>query len=207
MENAVFLGEFSGDMSATNKYTLTEQAIQDEWKEIEAAKANPARFGRLYDRYYEPIFRFIYQRTANEELTADLTSQTFLKAMQNLQKYEFKGVPFSAWLFRIATNEISQFFRQQGKKRVVSLEDNAAHDLEDEFEDKQELEINIEALKEAIQELDPDDVEMLQLRFFEKRPFKEVADILEITENNAKVRVYRIVQRLREIFLKRKKHT
>lgn len=207
MENAVFLGEFSGDMSATNKYTLTEQAIQDEWKEIEAAKANPARFGRLYDRYYEPIFRFIYQRTANEELTADLTSQTFLKAMQYLQKYEFKGVPFSAWLFRIATNEISQFFRQQGKKRVVSLEDNAAHDLEDEFEDKQELEINIEALKEAIQELDPEDVEMLQLRFFEKRPFKEVADILEITENNAKVRVYRIVQRLREIFLKRKKHT
>lgn len=205
MEKAIFLGEFSGDMSASNKYTLSEQAIQNEWAEIEAAKANPARFGKLYDRYYEAIFRFTYQRTADEELAADLTAQTFLKAMQNLQRYEFKGVPFSAWLFRIASNEVTQHFRTLGKKRVVSMEDNMLPDIEDEFEDKQELEINIENLKEAIQQMDTDEVEFIQMRFFEKRPFKEIADILEITENNAKVRMYRIIQRLRDVFMKRKR--
>lgn len=192
-------------MSASNKYTLSQQDIQDEWKQVQAAQANPARFRILYSKYYEPIFRFIYQRTADESMSADLTSQVFLKAMQNLHKYEFKGVPFSAWLFRIASNEIAQHFRKIKKNRVITLEENSTKDLEDEFEDKADLEINITILKEVIQDLKPAEVELLELRFFEKRPFKEVAEILDITENNAKVKVYRLLQKMKKRFKKRKR--
>lgn len=189
---------------ASNKYTLTQQAIQDEWTEVQAAQKEPAKFRVLYSRYYEPIFRFVYKRTADESRAGDICSQVFMKAMQKLHKYTFKGVPFSAWLFRIASNEVAQYYRKNAKNRVVALEERTAANLEDEFEDKGELNINISVLKEVIQDLKPKEVEILELRFFEKRPFKEIADILDITENNAKVRMYRLLQKMKKRFVKKK---
>lgn len=190
---------------STSKYTVTKQAMEEEWLEVQAAQQNPAKFRVLYSRYYEPIFRFIYKRTVDETLAADLTSQVFLKAMQKLDKYTYKGVPFSAWLFRIASNEIAQHFRKHNKNRVVALEEGSTKDLKDEFEDKEDLDINITILKDLIQDLKPGEVELLELRFFEKRPFKEVADILDITENNAKVKIYRLLQKMKKRFVKRKR--
>jgi RNA polymerase sigma-70 factor (ECF subfamily) len=195
---------FVSKRMASNKHTLSKQAIEEEWEIVQAAQQNPARFGLLYDRYYEQIFRFIYKRTAEEELTADLCSQVFFKAMQNLKKYKFKGVPFSAWLYRIASNEINQFFRRNQKNRVVSLEDQYVHQLKDEFEleDKKELEFNLALLQDVIQLLKPAEVELLELRFFEQRPFKEIGEILDMTENNAKVKVYRLLQKMKKLFQK-----
>ena len=63
-----------------SKYTVTQQAMHEEWLEVQQAQEDPSRFRVLYDRYYEPIFRFVFKRTLNEILSADLTSQTFLKA-------------------------------------------------------------------------------------------------------------------------------
>lgn len=190
---------------STSKYTVTQQAMEEEWLEVQAAQQNPAKFRVLYNRYYEPIFRFVFKRTVDEVLAADLTSQVFLKAMQKIDKYVFKGVPFSAWLFRIASNEIAQHFRKQNKSRVVALEERTAQNLEDEYEDKADLDININLLKSVIQDLKPEEVELLELRFFEKRPFKEVADILDITENNAKVKIYRLLQKMKKRFVKQKR--
>jgi RNA polymerase sigma-70 factor (ECF subfamily) len=185
---------------ATPKYTLTQQAIEEEWTLIQAAQTNPTRFGVLYNRYYEQIFRFIYQRTADEDLCADLCAQTFIKAMQNLSKYSYKGVPFSAWLYTIASNEIKQYFRKSNKSRVVTLEDNYVNTIKDEMDDKVELEINIVRLEKVLKKLKPDEIQMIELRFFEKRPFKEVGDILGMTENNAKVKVHRIILKLKDLF-------
>lgn len=191
-------------MGASSKYTVTQQAIEQEWVEVQAAQKDRAAFRVLYSRYYEPIFRFVHQRSSDESLAADLTSQVFLKAMQNLHKYAYKGVPFSAWLFRIASNEIAQHFRKTKKNRVVTIEDQNISDIEDEYEDKAELEVNIGILKEVIQHLKPDEVQILELRFFEKRAFKEIADILDITENNAKVKIYRLLQKMKKRFSKHK---
>lgn len=185
-----------------SKYTVTEKAMQDEWVEVQQAQQNPAKFRVLYNRYYESIFRFIYNRTVDETLAADLTSETFLKAMNKLDKYVFKGVPFSAWLFRIASNEIAQHFRKNKKTRVVALEERTTHDLADEYDDNEDLDINLKLLKNVIQDLKPSEVELLELRFFEKRPFKEIANILDITENNAKVKVYRLLQKMKKRFVK-----
>ena len=189
-------------MSAS-KHTLSQQAIQEEWEEVRAAQQNPAQFRVLYDRYYEPIFRFVFKRTTNEPLTADLTAQVFLKALQNLANYTFKGVPFSAWLFRVASNEVAQYYRTHQKTRVVTLEEERVQDLQEEYEDKAQLDIDIDTLKSVIQDLKPEEVELLELRFFEQRPFKEVAEILDITENNAKVKVYRLLQKMRKKFAQR----
>lgn len=184
--------------------TVTAEAMQSEWVEIQAAQADPAMFRPLYNRYFNSIFQFIYKRTLNEELCADICSQVFLKAMQRLNGYTFKGVPFSAWLFRIASNEVAQHYRGTQKNRVVSIEDHNLNKVMDELE-TDDLAPFREVLISSLEELKEGDLEIIELRFFEKRPFKEVADILDITESNAKVRTYRVLERLKKIMLRNKK--
>ncbi|MCB0621239.1 MAG: sigma-70 family RNA polymerase sigma factor [Saprospiraceae bacterium] len=177
--------------------TVSEEAIRQEWLEIQAAQRDRTQFRPLYNRYYESIFRFVYRRTADEDLTADLCSQVFLKAMTRLDGYQFQGVPFSAWLFRIASNEVAQHYRKVNKDRVVSVEEEQLSDLADEIEE--ELgEDHRQALLGALDDLPEKDLELIELRFFEQRPFKEIAEILDITESNAKVRTYRILERLKK---------
>lgn len=180
--------------------TVTLEAMQQEWVEIQAAQKNPSLFRPLYHRYYNQIFHFVYKRTANEELTGDICSQVFLKAMQRLDGYTFKGVPFSAWLFRIASNEVAQYYRKTQKNRVVSIEDQNINHVLDEME-TDDMAPYRAVLIQSLDYLKESDLEILELRFFEKRPFKEVADILGITESNAKVRTYRVLERLKKIML------
>ena len=175
-------------------------ALQLEWLEVQAAVQDRAMFRPLYERYYEPVFRFIFRRTADEALTADLSSQVFLKAMQRLDSYSFQGVPFSAWLYRIAGNEIGQHFRASRKNRVVSAEDVQLGHLADEVDEEDNTKKH-EALLSALGDLDTEDMELIEMRFFEERPFKEIADILGISEANAKMRTYRILERMKRNIL------
>jgi RNA polymerase sigma-70 factor (ECF subfamily) len=165
---------------------------------VEAAKVNPARFNVLYDNYYKSIFVFIYRRTGDEEITADITSQVFLKALINIKKYEFKGVPFSAWLFRIAFNEINMYFRKSNAIRIVSLEQNNINQLVQEAQEEDNTQAQ-QRMMTALKQLDGDDIQLIELRFFEKRSFAEVGQIIGITENNSKVKVYRILDKLKKI--------
>lgn len=189
-------------MDVSNR-TISSEAIQSEWQEVEAAKSNPALFRPLYNRYFEPIFRFILSRCGDESLAADICSQVFLKAMQKLKGYEFRGVPFSAWLYRIASNEVAQHFRNSKKIRVVSAEETQLEDIVEEMEFDNFGEYR-DVMLEVLEELKPIDLQLIEMRFFEKRPFKEIADILNLSESNAKVKTYRILERLKKKILKRK---
>lgn len=182
------------------KKTVSKETMQAEWLEIQAAQGNPRLFRPLYNRYYETIFRFIYRRTGKEELAADICSQVFLKAIQKLPRYQFKGVPFSAWLYRIASNEVTQHFRTVQKNRVVSIDDFGFLDIFSEIEGQDNPDYRT-ALISALDQLKETDLQLIELRFFEQRPFKEIADILTITESNAKVKTYRILEKLKKIIL------
>ena len=133
----------------------------------------------------------------------DVTGQVFLKALSNLHKYQFKGVPFASWLYRIAHNEVMQLFRTQKGKRAINAD---VSDLRYICEENEApfFEEYIPAIKKLIQELNSEDLQMVELRFFERRPFKEIAEILEITEVNAKVRMYRIIEKLKKSLSKLK---
>lgn len=162
------------------------------------AQQDPAKFDVLYNKYYKPIFTFIYRRTTDEELTADLTSQVFIKALTHLQKFRFKGIPFSAWLYRIACNEINQFYRKGERQRVVSIDSSSISVFFEDSEDHDKEECYL-ILKRALNQLNPDAMLLIELRFFEKRSFAEIGDIIGITENNAKVTVYRILDKLKKM--------
>jgi RNA polymerase sigma-70 factor (ECF subfamily) len=183
--------------------TVSAAEMEAEWVEIQAAQRQPARFRPLYERYYEPIFRFVFRRTSDEELTADLCSQVFLKALQRLGQYQFRGVPFSAWLFRIASNEVAQHYRKHQKQRTISLEDVQISDMAEEMELDEEG-WSVEEVLNHLDQLRPGDVTLIELRFFEQRPFKEIAAILDITESNAKVKTYRILERMKKQLLQSK---
>ena len=181
-----------------SKTTISQQKLQAEWQEVQAAQEDPTLFAVLYRRYYTPIFKFIYRRTANESLTADLCSQVFLNAMEKLGTYKFKGVPFSAWLYRIASNEVSQHFRGQQKERVITLEESNIGEMIEEMHEEQDDGLLRSRLILALNELKISDVQLIEMRYFEKRSFKEISDILDIKESNAKVRTYRILERIKK---------
>ncbi|MEM1218255.1 MAG: sigma-70 family RNA polymerase sigma factor [Bacteroidota bacterium] len=178
----------------------SEEDMQQEWLEIQAAQKDRAQFRPLYQRYYEPVFRFIYKRTADQSLSADICSVVFLKAMERLDRYTFQGVPFSAWLFRIASNEVAQHFRKNQRNRVVSAEEYHFKDLVEEMDEDWAQDL-LPNLISHLDQLKEKDLVLIEMRFFEKRPFKEIAEILEITESNAKVRTYRILDRLKKKIL------
>ncbi|MEL7532085.1 MAG: sigma-70 family RNA polymerase sigma factor [Bacteroidota bacterium] len=180
------------------KRTLTKEELQQEHLLVEAAKKQPRRFGVLYERYYEQIFLFVFKRVDQEESAADVTSQVFLKAMSNLKKYQFRGVPFSAWLYRIAINEVNQYFREAKSKRAISMKSSDIADIMDEVEELPQDD-NIQQMLASLQLLRPDELQMIELRFFEKLAFKEIAEIYNITENNAKVRMYRLLGKMKKM--------
>jgi RNA polymerase sigma-70 factor (ECF subfamily) len=192
-------------MSFNARYHHTDTQLQEEHLIIEAAKVDPNRFAPLYDKYYKQIFGYLYQRMEDKDTAFDLTAQVFLKALTNIGRYEFKGVPFASWLYRIAHSEMMQLFREQKNKRSINAD---VGDLRFICEEAEEfyLEEYIPVLKKAITELDAEDLQMVELRFFEKRAFKEIGEIMNITENNAKVRMYRILERLKKTITSNKKN-
>lgn len=179
---------------------MTEQEIDYENRLVNEAKRSPKAFGKLYDRYFEGIFNFILRRTDDEILTADLCSQTFLKALQNLKKYEYRGLPFSAWLFRIASNEVNKHYNKKKKKRVYSLEEERVFQIIESNDEHDFSEAQIELLIKTLKDLPTDVMEVLELRFFEDRSFKEISFILNIGESGAKMRLYRALEKLKKHF-------
>lgn len=179
---------------------MTDQELAEEQQLVNQAKRDPQAFGKLYDAYFEDIFHFILRRTDDEVLTSDLCSQTFLKALQNLKKYENRGVPFSAWLYRIASNEVNKNFNKKKKKRLFSLEEERFLEIIDRGNEQEFSEQQINLLTETLSELPTDVMEVLELRFFEERSFKEISFILNIGESGAKMRLYRAVEKLKKHF-------
>ncbi|PBQ34653.1 heat-shock protein [Sphingobacteriaceae bacterium] len=178
-------------------YHQNKEQIEQEQVLIAAAKKNSSRFAGLYKKYYEQIFLFILKRVESEDTAADVTSQVFLKALTNLSKYKDMGFPFSSWLFRIARNEIYDMYRDKKIDLVVSIEKKGVGEMIAEMgtEDKEDH----SKLYLALGHLDESEMELIELRFFEKRHFKEIGEILEITENNAKVRTYRVLDKLKKL--------
>jgi RNA polymerase sigma-70 factor (ECF subfamily) len=172
--------------------TLSEKEL------IVLAKKDSKYFGPLYDKYFDQIFRFVFKRLGGlEDVAGDLTQQAFIKAMANMEKYEDRGLPFSSWLYRIAQNEVSMYFRKQKKNYSVPVDENRIQDLASEASISGYMSIEEqELLIEILNGLDESQLELIELRFFQAMSFKKIAEIYNITEANAKMRTYRILERI-----------
>lgn len=191
-------------MEFSPRYHHTAEQLHSEQLIIEAAKLNPEHFGPLYDKYYKQIFGYVYQRMDDKDTAFDLTAQVFLKALTNIEKYEFKGVPFASWLYRIAHSEVMQLFRNKKNLKTINADIGDLRHICEEVEEEY-MEQYKGILMTVIKELPADDLTLVEMRFFEKRPFKEIAEILDITETNAKVKLYRILERVKKTLTKKSK--
>lgn len=174
--------------------------IEIEKKQIEDSKTDPKCFEPIYIKYYELILKFVYKRIENIDDSREVTSIVFAKAIINISKYRDQGFSISSWLYRIAINEINLFYRHSKKTRVIRLDNKVVKNIADESKN-----LNADllaALKKSLLYLSEKELLLIELRYFEERPFSEVGDILEISENNAKVKTYRVIDKLKKIYAK-----
>ncbi|MCH2043430.1 MAG: RNA polymerase sigma factor [Saprospiraceae bacterium] len=188
-------------MKKVSKY-LSKASLLKEWENIQAAQKNPKHFRKIYEKHYESIFRFVYSKVHDDFLAADLVAQIFLQAMQNLHKYQFRGVPLSAWLFRLAHNQIAYYFRQQKKQQFLALEKANVQELTEEnyFGEDQGIfsEKNKALLKRILNNLSISEIQLIEWRIFENRQFKEIATLLNLSANTVKMRFYRLLDKMRK---------
>jgi RNA polymerase sigma-70 factor (ECF subfamily) len=187
-------------MSVNPLYHKSNVRLEEELSWIQKAQKDPECFGPLYKEYHEQIFRYIYQRMDDEDLAFDITSQVFMKALKNINKYEYRGVPFASWLYRIAKSELYQAFRDKKAERTVNVESLHLFEMAEELEEDSN-ELNKKQMMKCLSLLKENDMQLIELRFFEKRSFKEIGDILELTENNAKVKTFRAIEKLKQLFI------
>jgi RNA polymerase sigma-70 factor (ECF subfamily) len=183
--------------------------LNEERELVRQAQKAPDAFAELYDQYYPKIFGYVLRRTANLEAAQDITSETFLKALGKLWQFRWRNVPFSSWLYRIATNEVNQYFRKAEYKKSISMEELqeqgfeliSPHDPESaliEAQEKLKQYQDFLEIQEKILRLPAKYQEIIALRFFEQKQIKEISEILGKKEGTVKSLLHRAVEKLRE---------
>ncbi|UKN01699.1 sigma-70 family RNA polymerase sigma factor [Paracrocinitomix mangrovi] len=166
---------------------------------VAVAKENPDAFGGLYERYFEPLFYFIFKRVQDEAAAGDICQKAMMKAMFNIGKFEDRGIGVKYWLYRIASNETNLYFREQKKIVTVEVEDKHVKSMMTEISIGEEgSETDQEKLLKVLSNLKPEHAEIVELRFFMQYSFKEIADFYSVSEATAKMRLYRILEKVKE---------
>lgn len=181
------------------------QDLEKEKELVKRAQKEPEAFSKLYELNYSRIFGYILKRVANLEITQDITSETFFKALRSIKKFEWKNVSFSCWLYRIASNEIANYFRKNKYRSVsfekisepISLSNPSAEIIE--AEEKLQKQKEFLKLHQKISKLPNVYQEVIVLRFFEKKKIKEIAEILGKKEGTVKSLLHRGLEKLRKL--------
>jgi RNA polymerase sigma-70 factor (ECF subfamily) len=160
--------------------------VQEEHDLIRRAQElDPEAFGAVYERYYSGVYKYIYYRVGDQTLAEDLTMEVFVKAIEAIDTYAFRGVPFSAWLYRIGSNLVIDHFRRLPSQPSLSLEEKLVAAGEHSGE-RLESEFTHEELRRALAELTDDQQQVIILKFVDGLSNHEVAHILGKTEGAVK---------------------
>lgn len=159
---------------------------------VEAAKRDPEAFGQLFDRYFELIYRFFWYRCKDRMLSEDLTSETFFKALRQLRHFQGNDDDFLPWLYTIARNTLVD----RSRKKQEDLVDYHENDLRTENPYHQvELQMDVWML---LSQLPEQQRQVVQLRFIDDLPVKEIADVIGKSESATKSILYRALKQLKE---------
>ena len=191
---------------------LIEMTQEEEQLIVKEAKTNNESFVKLYDYYYPKILGYCFRRTLDLNLSKDLTSETFLKAFTGIGKYQWRGIPFSSWLFRIASNEMNMLDRKKkySPDSLTDLKESGVFEIADKAslnEEKNELEKQLQQSKDFINVqqklllLPVKYQEVVALKYFEEKSIKEIAEILEIKEGTIKSLLSRGIEKLKHLVL------
>lgn len=161
----------------------------DERLLIEAAQKDPGAFGALYEEHFERVYAYIVRRVRDRHQAQDITSEVFQQALANLNRFEWRGVPFAAWLYRIASNAVADHFQRQSREITRPSDDLSVADSED---------IERRAtLFRLVDKLPDDQRRVIAMRFAEGRSIREIAERIGRSEGAVKQLQWRALQKLR----------
>lgn len=160
--------------------------MQDERDLILRAQAyEPAAFTEIYERFYQGIYNYVFYRVTDEPLAEDLAAEVFVKALEAIDTYTFRGVPFSAWLYRIANNLVTDHFRRKPRNNHLPLEETQiAHDQNPN--ELMERGFTQRELQKALNLLTDEQQQVIILKFVDGLSNLEVAQVLGKTEGAIK---------------------
>jgi RNA polymerase sigma-70 factor (ECF subfamily) len=165
----------------------------DERLLIEEAQKDPARFAELYESNFERVYAYVVRRVGDRAETEDLTSEVFHHALANLQRFEWRGIPFAAWLFRIAANLISDLWQRSGREVTDEAHMELAQVSPAEIEEVERK----ATLFRLVDKLPAEQRRVVVLRFVEEKSIKEVAREIRKTEGAVKQLQFRAISSLR----------
>jgi RNA polymerase sigma-70 factor (ECF subfamily) len=169
----------------------------DERLLVQAAQSDPTKFDALYELHFERVYYFLARRVHDRATAEDLTSEVFHKALANLATYQWRGAPFAAWLFRIASNALADQYKRASREQSSS-EDEQNPDEHPDLSPPDLDTIDYHArLFRLVDHLPAVQCQVIRERFVEQRSIREIADRLNKTEGAIKQLQFRALQTLR----------
>jgi RNA polymerase sigma-70 factor (ECF subfamily) len=167
--------------------------LEEEKRLVEAAKADAAAFAELYQLYVDKIYTYCYYHTGDAELAQDLTAATFLKAIEELPRFQWRGIPYSAWLYKVASNLIK---KSRAAKPLVELDEKIVSGQSDPDGELLAKERTYK-LRRALAQLPPAQKQVVLLRYDAGLSIKEVAKVMGKSQGAVKALLFRAIRNLR----------
>jgi len=177
---------------------------------IEQCRTDPTAFGEVFDHWYKPVFGYIMRRTGDYDLSRDIAAETFLKAFLKIGGFRWRGISLSAWLYRIANNELNMYYRSS-KYQPQSLQQllenpqmekllhQGADDERELLENELKAHNDYNLIRVNLLKLDIKYQEVIALRYFEQKTNGEISQILDKNEGTVKSLLSRGLEKLRNM--------
>ena len=157
------------------------------------------KFTKIYDKYVESIYRFVFIKVSSSQIAEDITSEVFLKSWEKFKQKQDSIENPRAYLYRVARNRVIDFYRERGQTTIISIEqENIVLKSDEDLEKKQETEMNLEKIQKALTKLNPDYQDVIILRHIDGLPIKDIARILDKSNGATRVMIHRAMEQLRE---------
>lgn len=167
---------------------------------IESAKTDGDAFAQLYDFYFPRVYAFTMSKVSDRELAEDIVSEIFMKVLDNLPKYQDRGLPFTAWLFTISRHVIFDHYAKRQKQQSVPLEENL--DQRDDDAERSPTHTAAhselsEQVRAVMAKLPERDLTIVQLKFFAGLNNREIAATLNLSESNVGIILFRVLRKMK----------
>lgn len=174
-------------------------SLDEEARLIRLAQTGDSEaFAVLYQAYVQAVHRFVLLRVGDGTLAEDMTADIFMRAIDGLPRYSHRGLPFGAWLFRIARDRVVDYYRQSARRPTANLDDSLASELPGPSLLAESAEMTV-ALRMALEQLTDEQRDVIQLRFMEDWSLEETAQVMNKSANAIKALQHRALNTLNRL--------
>lgn len=172
-------------------------SLSDEQQLLARAQASADGFGELFDRYYDRVYAYAYRRVNARTTAEDIAACTFEDAFRAIHRLRWRGKPVIAWLYRIASRRVADYYRQNG--RIRAAQHDTPSDPTETAQAAMERTERQALVRAGLEKLSRGDQEIIRLIYFDELQAADVAAILDCTANSVYVRLHRALKRLQVI--------